>query len=341
MTGLTQGKIGLISAALILVIGWTCMIPIYYFIQPFPSYLFLIPPLCSLAVYMAVLIMVEYFILRKIRILYRTASSVGKIQWKDSLQDPELFEKLRLQVVQYASEKSGEINRLKENEAFRKEFIGNVSHELKTPLFSIQGFTEILLNEDLSLSETRSYLNKIYKNTERLASIIDDLLIITKAENNQLDLKKEKFRIYELVLEVIDHLEARAIEKKIDISIKDKSNIHYTVFADRFRISQVLFNLIENAIMYNPERTKVSIRFYDLDNQVLVEIRDQGVGIDKKHLNRIFERFYRVDEDRNRNKGGSGLGLSIVKKILEAHGQNITVESEPEWGTIFRFTLDK
>ncbi len=136
-------------------------------------------------------------------------------------------------------------------------------------------------------------------------------------------------------------MEDQAKKKKIKIEIKDPSHIHYSVHADRFRISQVLLNLIENAIFYNPEKTKIDIRFFDLEKKIMVEIEDDGRGIEEKHLSRIFERFYRVDEDRSRHSGGSGLGLSIVKNILEAHGQLITAESKMGKGTIFRFPLDK
>jgi two-component system phosphate regulon sensor histidine kinase PhoR len=341
MNGLTQGKIALICSAFILFSGWSAMIVIYYLIAPFSKLLFLIPLISSTLLYLAIIVLTEYFILRKVKILYRTVSSIGKIKSKQSLQDPELFEKLRLQVQQYADQKSIEIDRLKENESFRKEFIGNVSHELKTPLFSIQGFTEILLHEDLTEDDRQKYLQKISRNTERLTTIVEELLTITRAENNQLSLKKEKFLIYELTLEAIQALEEQAKKKKIKIEIKDSSHIHYTVHADRFRISQVLLNLIENAIFYSPDKTKIDIRFFDLEKKIMVEIEDDGRGIGEAHLSRIFERFYRVDEDRSRHSGGSGLGLSIVKNILEAHGQTISVDSKVGKGTIFRFTLDK
>lgn len=341
MNGLTQGKIALICSSLILFLGWGTMLFVYYLQEPFSKLLFLIPLVSAIFLHLTVVILTEYFILRKVRILYRTVSSIGKIKSKQSLQDPELFEKLRLQVQQYADQKSIEIDRLTENENFRKEFIGNVSHELKTPLFSIQGFAEILLTEKLSDEDRQNYLQKIAKNTERLTTIVEELLTITRAENNQLSLKKEKFRIYELVVESIQSLEEQAKKKRIKIEVKDSNHIHYTVHADRFRISQVLQNLIENAIFYNPEKTKIDIRFFDLEKKIMVEIEDDGRGIEDRHLSRIFERFYRVDEDRSRHSGGSGLGLSIVKNILETHGQSITVESKLGKGTIFRFTLDK
>jgi len=341
MNGLTQGKIAFILSSVTITIGWGGMLLIYYLASPFPLYLFWIPLISTVIIYMVTLALVEYFILRKIKILYRTASSIGKVKAKQSLQDPELFEKLRLQLAQYAVEKSTEIEALKDNENFRKEFIGTISHELKTPIFSIQGFAEILMNESLDDDQRQNYLRRIFHNTERLTSIIEDLLTITRAENNQLALHYEKFRIYELVLEAIDTLSPSAQKKGISISIKDSQHIHYTVVADRFRISQVVYNLLENAIAYSPEKSKINIRFFDIEQKILIEIADNGHGIEERHLSRIFERFYRVDDDRSRHKGGSGLGLSIVKNILEAHHQTITVQSKVGKGTVFQFTLDK
>lgn len=342
MSGLTQGKIALIIALSILVPSWILMLIFHYLISSFSPFLFLIPFGISIVVYLLSFILIEYYILRKIRILYRTVSSVGEVKPKsDSLQDPELFEKLRLQVQEYALKKSMEIDKLKDNENFRKEFIGNVSHELKTPLFSIQGFLEILRSHELEREERNKYLDKIIKNVERLSTIVTEILTITRAENNSLDLVKENFRIYELVTECIQTLEDTIRRKKINIEIKDSNHIHYTVNADRFRISQVLMNLIENAVFYNPPKTKINIRFFDMESNLLVEIEDNGTGIKERHLSRIFERFYRVDEDRARHRGGSGLGLSIVKNILEAHGQSITVESKFGKGTTFRFTLER
>jgi len=342
LNGLTQGKIAVIVASTLLSLQWGIMLFIYYGIATFHIYLFLIPILSALITYFLVLILIEYFILRKIKILYRTVSTLGKKVNRNSLQDPELFEKLREQVQQFSEEKSSEIQALKENEKFRREFIGNVSHELKTPLTSIQGFIDILIEEVRNGGTADlKYLEKIAKNSDRLIDIVQDLTIISQAENRQMILKKEKFRIYELCLEVIDALDEMAKEKKIKFEFKDTSYIAYTVYADRQKIYQVLYNLLENAIFYNPVFTKIDIRFFDMDNSIMIEVSDNGMGIEKEHLPRIFERFYRIDENRSREKGGSGLGLSIVKNILEAHGQSIQVESKIGKGTRFRFTLEK
>lgn len=340
MNELTQGKIAVIITSTILFLQLSFLLVIYYLYNPFPLIIFFIPFISSIIIFLLTFYLVEKFILRKIKILYRTVSSVGKKNIPRDLKDPELFEKLRVQVEQYSSQKSLEVEKLKENELYRKEFLGNVSHELKTPLFSIQGFVEILLDGGIHDDTiNKKYLEKISNNSNRLIEIVEDLILISQAESQQLKLNKEKFRIYELVLEVVESLEELAKNKKQKISIKDKEHIHYTVFADKMKIFQVFQNLIENAIYYTPVNSEISIRFFDLDTKILIEIEDNGNGIPEEHLPRLFERFYRVDTDRSRSKGGSGLGLSIVKKILEAHGQTIQVKSALNKGTTFSFTL--
>jgi two-component system phosphate regulon sensor histidine kinase PhoR len=300
------------------------------------------PFVSSFLIYFLTLFLIERFILRKIKILYRTVSSVNKIPASKKLNEPNLFEKLRDQVVQYSTEKKTELEQLKANEQFRKEFLGNVSHELKTPLFSIQGYVDILLDGGIEDTEVnKRYLEKISSNSDRLIEIVEDLILISQVESNQLKLNITNFSIYELCLEVIESLEVLASKKRIKINIKDEKHIHFLVKGDKQKLYQVIHNLIENAIFYTPNGSKVDIRFFDLEYQILVEISDNGDGIEEIHLPRLFERFYRVDSDRNRKKGGSGLGLSIVKKILEAHGHSIKVDSEIGKGTTFSFTLSK
>lgn len=341
MNGLTQGKIALILSSIILVFGYGFMLVVYYQMSSFPKILFLLPLVLVALIYFATMLLIEFFILRKVRILYRTINTIDKKVKRDSLQDPELFEKLRLKVARYKDEKAEEIEKLKENEKFRKEFVGNVSHELKTPLFSIQGFIELLSNPNLADEKRLNYIDKLSKNTDRLITIVDDLMTINKLENQRESLEMQSFNIYDLCLDVTTTLEEMAKKKKISIEFPDNQFISFTVKADKFRISQVLHNLIENGIHYNPEKTKIEIRFFDQERKVLVEIKDNGVGIEDVHLDRIFERFYRVNDDRNRKMGGSGLGLSIVKHIIEAHQQKITISSKVQVGTTFQFTLDK
>lgn len=338
----TQGKIAIILSATILVLGYAIMLVVYYVIAPFSKWLFTIPLLSGGIVYILSLALIELFILKNIRILYRIVRSAGMTKPnKNSLQDPQLFEKLRIQMENYTLSKSEEINQLLENENFRKEFIANIGHELKTPLASIQGFAEILSDSELDEATKTKYIQRILQNSYRLSAIISDLTTISKAENSQLKLHLEKFSIYELILECIDNLDDLIKPKNIQIGFRKDDNIHFMVRADRFRISQVIQNLVENAIHYNPPKTKIEFRFFDLNNQVFVEISDNGTGIESGHLSRIFERFYRVDNDRSRQTGGTGLGLSIVKHIIEAHQQIIKVESEFGKGTVFQFSLDR
>lgn len=342
MNGLTQGKIALIISLTILFGQWMAMVFIHYTVGAFPAYLFIIPFLASVLVYFLVLILIEYFILRKVKILYRTIGGMGKKMEKPSLKDPELFENLREQVELFRDEKTIEIEALKENEKFRREFIGNVSHELKTPLTSIQGFVEILMDEAQSgKSAEVKYLQKIANNSDRLIEIVQDLTLITQAESNELQLNIERFHIYELVLEVIEALDDMAKAKDTKVEVRDLNHISYQVLADRQKIYQVLYNLIENAIFYCPEDTKIAVRFFDLEHTVMIEVADNGSGIAPEHLTRIFERFYRVDPYRSRAKGGSGLGLSIVKRIIETHGYTIQADSQVNKGTRFRFGLKK
>ena len=342
MNGLTQGKIAIIITSFLFFLQLFFLLYIYYLVSPFHTSILLMPFVSSFLIYFLTLFLIERFILRKIKILYRTVSSVNKIPASKKLNEPNLFEKLRDQVVQYSTEKKTELEQLKANEQFRKEFLGNVSHELKTPLFSIQGYVDILLDGGIEDSEVnKRYLEKISSNSDRLIEIVEDLILISQVESNQLKLNITNFSIYELCLEVIESLEVLASKKRIKINIKDEKHIHFLVKGDKQKLYQVIHNLIENAIFYTPNGSKVDIRFFDLEYQILVEISDNGDGIEEIHLPRLFERFYRVDSDRNRKKGGSGLGLSIVKKILEAHGHSIKVDSEIGKGTTFSFTLSK
>lgn len=341
MNLLTQEKIAFIASFTILFIGYGILLSIHYLLSPFSLWVFIVPILTAVINYIITLYFIEIFLLRSIRKLYRTVGTIQKFKNKESLHDPELFDKLRMQLEVYASQKVNEIERLKDNEKFRKEFLGNVSHELKTPLFSIQGFAEILLSDQLTEEQKNNYVHKIIKNTSRLSTIVSDLLTITKAENNELSLVKEKFYLLELINEVLSILEVKIKSKKIQINIQTDHSELIQVLADRFRISQILQNLLENAINYNPEKTTITIQSSVIEKKILVEVIDDGLGIEEKHLSRIFERFYRVDQTRSREHGGSGLGLSIVKNIIEAHDQSISVHSEVGKGTTFAFTLDK
>ncbi len=250
---------------------------------------------------------------------------------------------LRKEIDKYARDKKIEIETLKVREEYRKEFIGNVSHELKTPLFTVQGYIDTLLDggiEDQKLRE--KYLKRASKGVERLTYIIKDLDMITRLEVGDLNLDKETFDIVKLVQNVFDLFEMKAAKKRITLTFDMDYANPIMVNADQERIQQVLTNLIVNSIKYGRQKgtTEVSIENL-IKNKVIVRVTDNGEGIDSENLPRLFERFYRVDKSGSRKEGGSGLGLSIVKHIIEAHEEKLYVESELGVGSEFSFTLEK
>lgn len=245
-------------------------------------------------------------------------------------------------VQRWSKERKEEVVRLKKLENYRKEFLGNVSHELKTPVFNIQGYILTLLDgglEDKNIN--RDYLQRAEKSVERMAHIIEDLESITQLEAGELELEIEKIDIFPMAKEVIDSLERLAEEKNIHIVIEKFNTDPVWVLADKFRLRQVFLNLVVNSIKYGKTGGETRIIFRDAGKKVIVEVADNGIGIDKKFLHRIFERFYRVDKSRSREAGGTGLGLSIVEHIIAAHGQTISVLSTPGVGTVFSFPLRK
>lgn len=234
-----------------------------------------------------------------------------------------------------------ELDMMKEMEHYRKEYIGNVSHELKTPLFSIQSYVETLIDggvEDLDIRD--KYLNRVNKSIERLLDIVLDLDMINRLEMGEITLNYTQFDIVALIKETFEFLDIEAQKKRAQLILNHTSPT--MVIADKQKISQVLINLISNAIYYaNREQAKIEVNIVENSHKIFVEVKDNGMGIKPEVLPRIFERFYRVESSRNRRQGGSGLGLAIVKHILEAHQQNIEVKSEYLSGTSFIFSLDK
>lgn len=247
------------------------------------------------------------------------------------------------EVEDWAKQRASEINQLREQEKYRREFLSNISHEFKTPLFSIQGYIETLqdgmLEEDPETA--MKFLDKAAKNIDRLAYLIGDLDEISKLELGKIPLNIEKFDIIRLIQETKYHLVDKAAGAGIDIVFKSKNSSPIYVKGDRLKIQQVLINLIDNSIKYGRENGKTSISVFPLLDQILVEVTDNGYGIEEKNLSRVFERFYRTDESRSRDIGGSGLGLSIVKHIMEAHRQTVNVRSTEGIGTTFGFTIAK
>ena len=236
-----------------------------------------------------------------------------------------------------------EIEALKGREKYRKEFLGNVSHELKTPLFTVQGYILTLLDGAMDNKNIREkYLQRASKGVERLSYIVKDLDMITKLEVGDLSLNIEVFDIIALIKNVFDMFEIRATKKKQTLTFDTDYNIPIMVRADKERIQQVLANLVVNSLKYGSEKgtTEVSIENL-IKNKVIIRVTDNGEGIEKSDLPRLFERFYRVDKSGSRKEGGSGLGLSIVKHIIEAHDEKIYIESEIGVGSEFSFTLEK
>jgi two-component system phosphate regulon sensor histidine kinase PhoR len=253
------------------------------------------------------------------------------------------METLTKQVKKFATDKKLEIETLKVREEYRREFLGNISHELKTPLFTVQGYLSTLLDGAMDDKKIRKkYLERAEKGVERLVYIVEDLDMISKLEMGDVNLELSKFNIVDLVQSVFDLLEMVADKKNIILMFDSKYNKAINVFADQEKIQQVLSNLIVNSIKYGKENGTTEVTIEDLvDDKIIVRIRDNGEGIEKQNIPRLFERFFRVDKSGARSEGGSGLGLSIVKHIIEAHGEKIYVESEFGNGSEFSFTLEK
>ncbi|HEX8515420.1 MAG TPA: ATP-binding protein [Bacteroidia bacterium] len=251
------------------------------------------------------------------------------------------IDRLDNEILAWADDRKNEIERLKKLEVYRKEFLGNVSHELKTPIFNIQGYVSTLLDGGLE-DETinRDYLVRADRSIDRMITIIDDLEAISQLETGELQIEPEKFDIVALTKDVCESQEMKATSKGIILTLPGDPKAMF-VFADRFRIRQVLTNLIVNSVKYGKEYGETKIRFYDAGDNISIEVADNGLGIAKEHLPRLFERFYRVDKSRSREMGGTGLGLAIVKHILEGHNQGINVMSTEGVGTVFSFTLKK
>jgi len=288
---------------------------------------------------------INKYILDKIRPVYKTIKDLplsGKKMEEKSTDSTNLLANVKFEVEEWAKTQMKEIERLKDLERYRKEFVGNVSHELKTPIFNIQGYILTLLEGGIDDSKINTlYLKRTEKSIDRMISIVEDLESITKLESGEMKLNLVSFDIVKTVKEVLEMEQWQADERKITLEIIHKPSKPVFVKADRNRILEVLTNLIVNGIKYGKKMGYVHVSFHDLDDNIMVEVTDNGIGIEKKNLPRIFERFFRVDKSRSREQGGTGLGLSIVKHIIEAHNQSINVRSVVDQGTTFNFTLEK
>ena len=291
--------------------------------------------------------LIEKYFSRKIKLIYKfinqTKASKREEFFLNKILPKKNLDEVSEEVFQWADQRKAEMELLEKNEAFRKEFLQNLSHEFKTPAFAIQGYLETLISGAMDNPEvSKKFLNNAYKNTERLINLISDLDEITKLESGKQQLHYQQFIIQDLVSEVFDSLMIKTQPKNIKCRIKKGCEQPLSVYADKEKIRQVIINLVDNAIKYGNQEGIVEASIYRTDDKnVLFEISDDGIGIAEEHLLRIFERFYRTDYGRSRNIGGTGLGLAICKHIVEAHGQIIHVRSKPGVGTTFGFTLSK
>lgn len=287
----------------------------------------------------------NHFIFTKINKLYLLVKAQQPKEIPNTeiqLEEVDAITRLEEEIQKLAVERYKEVEQTKNIDSYRKEFLGNVSHELKTPIFNIQGYVSTLLDGGIHDDTINvEYLKRADKSIDRMIQIIDDLETITQLEVGSLQLDIEKYDITLQLKDALEALELQASKKGITLQLNKKYDKPIFVLADKFRIKMVLTNLITNSIKYGNEngKTTISLDFYN--DQVLVELKDNGIGIDEKHLARLFERFYRVDKGRSREQGGTGLGLAIVKHIIEAHNETINVESKLNKGTSFVFTLKR
>lgn len=308
-------------------------------IQRFVFFLLLI----FILIFLVVRFFFETFVFRKIKLIYKVISDrkITDDETKPILNANDTsIDHVQLEVAKWATKTKKEITSLKSLETYRKQYVGDISHELKTPIFTIQGYIHTLLeggiyDEKINLD----YLERAARNVERLITIVDDLELINKLELGKETLSFINFDVKKLAEDIIKDFSSTKNEKQIAVKFKDNADQSYHVTADQEAIRQVLNNLITNAIKYGKQNGSIFISFYNMDDRVLIEITDDGIGIEEHHLKHLFDRFYRVDSSRSRAEGGSGLGLSIVKHIVEAHKQTINVRSSLGKGSTFGFTL--
>lgn len=301
-------------------------------------------PVC----FVVILYAVKNFLYKKIKLIYKI---IHRLKTKGNEASFHLFDnedpvkKVEGEVAHWAEQHTQEIEELKKMEVYRREFLGNVSHELKTPLFTTQGYIATLLDGGIHDPEINiNYLQRAEKNIDRMIAIVRDLEEIAKLESREIQLNFQSFDIIDLILDVIDSLSVKAAREQVHVYLHKEYDHPVYVYGDKESIRRVLINLIDNSINYcdrNKPIRKTKISLFDMDENYLIEVADNGIGIAEEHLPRVFERFYRTDKARSREKGGTGLGLAIVKHIMEAHQQTIHVRSTEGVGSTFSFTLKK
>ncbi len=307
------------------------------------SWLFLL--LFAMVIYLFSFFVIQYrverFIYKKVKKIYDDVSLLDSAELRTQSITTDMAT-LTKEVKKFATDKKLEIENLKVKEEYRREFMGNVSHELKTPLFTVQGYISTLVDGVKDKDQRKKYLERAEKGVERLIYIVEDLDMISKLEMGDLNLSFTTFDIVELIQNVFDLLEMSADKKNIILMFDRKHNKPINVFADKEKIQQVLTNLIMNSIKYGKQNGTTEVSIEDIvKNKIIVRVKDNGEGIEKQHIPRLFERFFRVDKSGARSEGGSGLGLSIVKHIIEGHNEKIYFESEYGKGSEFSFTLEK
>ena len=284
------------------------------------------------------------YVEKRLNPIFKTIQNVAMSRKKirEMIDSGDFSEELNKEVRVWASNQTNEIRQLREMEKYRKDFLGNVSHELKTPIFNIQGYILTLLDGGIDDEKiNKLYLKRAEKSINRMITIVDDLVSISRLESGEFKLNLEDFNVVKLVEEIFEHHEMLARQFKVKLEFDSNYNRPIKVHADRQRITEVLNNLIVNSIKYGKTNGKTRVGFVDTGDRILVDISDNGIGISEEDLPRIFERFYRVDKSRSRDSGGTGLGLAIVKHIIQAHNQSINVRSAEGKGASFVFSLDK
>jgi len=332
----------LLGSLLYLVLSITSALLFHLFVLELsPWVIILIPVISALVVFILFYALLKKFIQNRLHLIYKSIQTKQQVvPFKGSTID-NLISTVEIDVRNWQKNKNKEITKLRDQEQFRREFLGNLAHELKTPVFAVQGYILTLIEGGIDDQQVNvQFLERASRATERIVNILEDLDQIAKLEVDALKIEMRSFEIIDLIKEIVETLELKAKEKNISLRFhNDLSSIYVT--ADRNKISQVLTNLINNAISYGKIDGEVVISAVPIDDLVTIEVKDNGIGIETEHFPRLFERFYRVEKSRNRNEGGTGLGLAIVKHIIESHQQSINVRSSIGIGSTFSFSLKK